>query len=476
MDRNTLVAQLKTLGADPKSIKSAADVRTFLKTLDFDDLYDPQTKGVVDIDKAWKTVYVTADAGESVEIVAPPEGAMADMEDDEEEVMPKRKPVTARDVQKGFAASAPVRSTSTKDLGLAARKKSYDRATNGNGTVRGGRPVFNSADEAEAFGAAFRLATAQKAYPMQSRDREIIGLKAGSTLDNNFAGALVVHQTAPQIIDLLHEFGAVRQLAGVTTMPDGEYRIPRKTANMQFSFVPENGTIGQTNPTFDMVQLVANKLAGICTVSNELLNDEAFNIADQVARASVAGANYAEDMAYFFGTGLGNAIGVAGLLPQSDTDATFDATLSSNWGDYTIDKLQNWLAKIPIEAWRSGTVKIACSSAFYYAVLRRFALSAGGNLGGSIIDGVGGGFNWDGIPVVLTEVLPSTYGANQLVAVAGSFERGTKFGEVSGSQQLEGSDQAYWALDQYAWRFKERIAYNFHDVGGVGSELIGLID
>ena len=69
--------------------------------------------------------------------------------------------------------------------------------------------------------------------------------------------------TAPQIIDLLHEYGAVRQLAGVTAMPDGEYTITRKTANMSFSFVDEAGAISETNPTVDSVKLVASKLAGI---------------------------------------------------------------------------------------------------------------------------------------------------------------------------------------------------------------------
>ena len=484
MDRKTLLATLKNLGADTTKIKNEKDAQAALTGLGYEQL-EVAGKGVIDLAAAWKTVYITADAGEAIEVVqSEAEGASMEDPDAEREdepmarsVQPKR--ANAREMlgkMNGASGFAGTSGKSVRDLALNSRKKSYDRAVQHGGLVKGARPVFNSADEAEQFGAAFRLATMKQSYPQMKRDQEIIGTKAGSTLDNNFAGALVVHETAPQIIDLLHEFGAARQLATVTSMPDGEYRVPRKTANVEFSYVAENGTIGAVNPTFDLVQLIANKMAGICTISNELFNDAAFSIADQVARSTVAGANKLEDQTYFLGTGLGNFNGLSGTL-TGDTDATYDAALGApGWADYTVAKIQEWLAKIPVEAWRSGTVKIACSHQFYMAVLRRFAMSAGGNVGGSILDGIGGGFAYDGIPVVISQVLPATYSGGQLVAYAGSFERGTKFGVVTGSEQLVGSDQRYFEFDQYAWRFTQRVAYNLHDVGGTSSEIIALID
>jgi HK97 family phage major capsid protein len=484
MDRKTLLATLKNLGADTKKIKNEKDAQAALTGLGYEQL-EVAGQGVIDLAAAWKTVYITADAGEAIEVVqSEAEGASMEDPDAEREdepmarsVQPKR--ANAREMlgkMNGASGFAGTSGKSVRDLALNSRKKSYDRAVQHGGLVKGARPVFNSADEAEQFGAAFRLATMKQPYPQMKRDQEIIGTKAGSTLDNNFAGALVVHETAPQIIDLLHEFGAARQLATVTSMPDGEYRVPRKTANVEFSYVAENGTIGAVNPTFDLVQLIANKMAGICTISNELFNDAAFSIADQVARSTVAGANKLEDQTYFLGTGLGNFNGLVGTL-TGDADATFDAALSGSWNDFTVAHIQSWLGKIPVEAWRSGTVKIACSHQFYMTVLRRFAMSAGGNLGGSILDGIGGGFAYDGIPVVITQVLPAVYASgNDLVAFAGSFERGTKFGVVTGSEQLVGSDQRYFEYDQYAWRFTQRVAYNLHDVGGTSSEIIALID
>ena len=478
MDRRTLLKRARAMGFTGKTL---GELTEWADTEGVQFAADASGKTLININEAWnKTVYITADAGESVEIVTPDGGGEMDgemdgaMADEEEKPVAKRRPATARDIQKSFMGSGKSAPGTVRNYGLAARKKAYDRSAAQGGLIRGKKPIFSSSDEAEYFGAAFRLATAgMKGYSRMSEDKAIIGTKAGSTFDNTYAGALIVHETAPQIIDLLHEYGAVRQLAGVTAMPDGEYTITRKTANMSFSFVDEAGAISETNPTVDSVKLVASKLAGIAKVSNELLNDSAFDIADLVATSSVAGAQFAEDSCYFNGTGLGNFTGLAGAM---DSDSTYDAALASSWSDYTIDKLQNWVAMVPVEAFKSGTVKIACSQAFYMAVLRRFALSAGGNVGNSILDGVGGGYSWDGIPVVISQILPSIYQDGQKVAYIGSFERGTKFGVVSGSEQLDSSDQAYWANDQFGWRFKERIAFNTHDCGGTSSEVIALQD
>lgn len=438
----------------------------------------------VDIDKSWAktktvTISVTADAGEEVVV----QDATSEMEgesmDPEEEPMPKsgRRAAMAaargQDFRKAFAETTQIKTV--RDFAADSAKKAYNRAANSGALYKGYTPVFADADRAEVFGAAFRLSVmGDRAYSQKSRDRDIIGIKTtGTTSVNEWGGSLVVSEVGTEVIDLLHTYGATRQLAGVTNMPDGSWQTPRKTTNMSFSFVGEAASISETNPAYDRVQLTAHKLAGIARLSNELLNDSAFNIADEVARSAAAGAAYAEDACYFNGTGLATH---AGLVGDVDSSSTHDAALSSSWDDYTIGKLQTWLGKIPAEAWRSGTVQIACSTAFYQSVLLRFAMSAGGNIGSDLQNGFQGNLRWSGVPVILSEVLPSTYSGDQIVAYAGSFKRGTKFGVVSGSEQISTSDQAYWTTDEFGFRYIERIAFNNHDVGGTSSEVIALQD
>jgi HK97 family phage major capsid protein len=444
------------------------------------------------IDTVWAktvTVSISADAGEDVAVEDASEAAVEEMVDededatkseDEDEAAEKSAKIarSKSNVRQWRKASVPnVRTSKTGYNSKEARTKAaYDQAvSSGEKKFMGKDIVFSSADEQEQFGAAARLCITKgghQAYNKLADDIAIVGTKAGSTTDNAWAGTLIVSEVAPAIIDLLHQYGAARQLAGVTDMPDGVYDTKRKTADMSFAYTAENDTIAETNPTYDQVELVAKKMAGIARLSNELLNDSAFDLGGEVARSTRAGANLFEDQDFFNGT-HGAHGGLAGAM---DSDSTYDAALSASWDDYTIAKLQAWIGKVPAEAWADGSVKIAASSAFYHSVLRRFALSAGGNTGNMILDGVGGGLAWDGIPVILSEVLPSTYTGDQTVAYIGSFERGSKFGVVRGSEELTSSSDRYWDQDQFAWRFKQRLAFNFHDCGGTASEVIALQD
>jgi HK97 family phage major capsid protein len=503
MDRKTLVRAAKSAGWTGKTLDSLkewaesegiGEFRVGKDAVPFDKIDDVWAKTV--------TISVAADAGEDV-VVNDASAQTEEMDEDEdleakaedEDEMSDEDKKQFRAWQQGnkakqersqknfravMGANAKAANLRTSKTGYNSReaqaKKAYDRAVNDGTSVRGKRPIFNSADECEQFGAAFRLMATKggfRDYSKVNDDLAIIGKTAGSTTDNAWAGTLIVSEVAPQIIDLLHDYGAARQIAGVTDMPDGVFDTKRKTGDMSFSYVSESGTISETNPTFDQVELVAKKVAGIARLSNELLNDSAFNLGEEVARSSAAGAGYFEDQDYFLGS-HGTHGGLAGAI---DSSSTYDAALSSGWEDYTIAKLQAWRGMVPAEAWKSGTVKIAASSAFVQSVLYRFALSAGGNQGQSLLSGItNGNLHWDGIPIVLTEVLPSTYTADQTVAYIGSFERGTKFGVVRGSEELSSSSDRYWDQDQFAWRFKERIAFNFHDVGGASSEVIALKD
>lgn len=452
------------------------------------------------IRKAWKAVEITPTNGEEIILNEPPEMTeeadpedeeVKELDEDEDENKAKSKkykqlqkltrelgikePTFMKSIHEASTKGAPAVHVSAE----RARRKAFDNAAKNGTLYRGKRVVFGSADEAEYFGAAARLMISKGGHGVPySRDQyrndcSIIGTKAtGVTTDNAWAGTLIVSETAPQIIDLLHTYGAARQFCPITSMPDGSYDTKRKTSNMTFAYVSEGSAPSETNPAYDNVHLDAKKAAGIARVSMEMLNDSAFELGNEVAQSSAAGMALFEDQEYFLGS-HGTHGGLAGNV---DSNSTYDAALSSGWEDYTIPKLQAWVAKVPAEAWMKGTVKIACSTAFYQAVLRRFALSAGGNVGGALLDGVGGGYGWDGIPVVLSEVLPSTYSADQLVAYIGDGGRGSKFGVVSGSEALKYTDQRYWDTDEVAWMASERIDFNFHDVGGSTSEVIALKD
>lgn len=360
--------------------------------------------------------------------------------------------------------------------GTERRKmKMYNSAVQNGTKYMGKTPLFTEAEASQRFGAAVRVMGSKggfNRYKELDNDLSIIGVKAGSTSDNAWAANLIIHETSKDMIDNLEGYGALRDLMPVTAMPDGVYSVPRKTANMQFAYRQENGAYATTNPQVGMVELVAKEVGGIAIVSNSLLNDSAFNIGDLVAESTMAGRGEFEDEEYFNGT-YGTH---GGLTGQMDASSTYDAA-NTDWTTWSVDKLQAARGKIPATAWKSGKVKLACSTSFLQSVIYRFAMDGGGNNGGDMLTGVTKGvLAWDGIPIVLTEVLPSAFVADQNVAYIGAFETGSKFGEVTGSGQLASSDQAYWEMGQFAWRYDERIAFNFHDMGGTNSQVIALKD
>lgn len=490
MNRKVFAAMARENGwTGDESNDSAESVKAFFKSKGVGDfMIGGQTVTMDEVDDIWKKkVTISYDPTDDVEVNQNEQTESAE-EDEDPMVDPEAK--SLRDASAKRAAEKHARSQdlikkvnsisvhSTKtgyNSQLTRTKAAYDMAVRNGEKFMGKQCVFGSADEQEMFGAAARLSITKGGfhhYKHVANDMAMIGKTAGSTSDNAWAGTLVISEVAPNIINLLHQHGAARQLAGTTPMKDGVQSVKRRSADMAFSYVTEGGAIAETNPTYNQVELIARKTAGIARLNNELLDDSAFDLGGEIADSTRAGANLFEDQEYFFGT-HGTHGGLAGAI---DSSSTYDAALATNWEDYTVPKLQAWLGKVNPEAWTSGTVQIACSSAFYFSVLRRWAMSAGGNTGDKILNGIGGGYSWDGIPVILTEVLPSTYSADQTVAYIGSFKRGTKMGEVKGSAQLTSSGEAFWTTSQFAWKFEERLAFNFHDVGGTSSEVIALKD
>jgi HK97 family phage major capsid protein len=442
-----------------------------------------ELKGITgpEVEALWAkkvTISIEADAGEEVDIIAPeaepmPSETNADGEDDEDEPMPKMAKPQARRMP-AKAAGVARASASFSSPTFSPAEKRYDRAIKDGVRINGRRPVFDSGEQASRFGAWTRLVlTNGRDYPQKARDLDIIG-KAHVENDNALGGALVPDEFSANLIDTKNEFGAFRRACGVTPMSRETLIMPRIASDATVSWIGEASTqTAQSTPTFDNVQLVAKKAGAYFTVSNELINDAAVNVADAVAVSLGRAFGEFEDDAALLGEN--DTVGINDLIPPATaSNAIFDAELTSAWSEYTTADIMAWLGKIPDAAWRKGNVSIVCSVNFYHSVLLSLAQSAGGNLPGNLLNGVGGRFRdsanaaadafFDGIPIFFTSSAPTSYSADQGVAWAGAFDLGAKFGEVSGSNSIQSSEHAAFASDQLAIRALERVAINLHDI------------
>ncbi len=422
--------------------------------------------GLSDVWAKTVTVSISADAGEDVvvEDAAPAQAEMADeeeekMEDEDEMGEKSIKSAHTRSVERQWKRAS--RPAAKRFSATDAAKKAYDRAVNVGSRIgkTGQRPLFLDADRSEYFGAKTRLvAMAGRDYAQRGADEAIVA-KTGLAGNNATGGALVYYEELPELIENLEQNGAARRAIGVTNMRDGEQTVAKISGDVTMYDVGEGDAITASDPTFGNVKLVASKTAALVRQSSELLNDSAFNIGDILARSINRAVGTWEDESVFLGQH--NRPGVSDLV---GSNTTFDAALSTSWGDFTISDIQDTLALLPAWAFDDPNFGIVCSLPFYHSVLRRFALSAGGNTGNDVLGGFGENLSWDGMPVYISQVMPKTYAGDALVMYAGAWSRSAKFGVVSGSEQMASSDQRYFDQDQVAFRYTQRWAYTLHDI------------
>ena len=500
--RHALIADLKRSGAfDGETIKSveamnASDARKW-----FENNVDLKGWSGADVEALWTkkvTIAVEADAGEEVEVMSPQAAEPEDVEMDEDEPEPKARKTKGVSATGGrlAQAAAPVNSFNTPTSELGRQIKAYDNAIKSGRTfgVRGYgfvQPAFNCGEKAACYGAWVRkrlidMYPAELGEYRKDADMEYL-TKAHGTTVNNLGGALVPNDFLPDAIDLPSEYGAFRRAAGTTTMSRDTLTVPRVRNRFDVGDIGENTEItSQDKPTFDNVTLTAAKKGGIVRISNELLNDSAVNLGEILARDIQRGFDkYIDDSALLGSNGYSGM--AAANFTAAGTDH-YDAALSTPlWSEYDIADIETWLSLIPSAAWSAGNVAIVCHRAFFGAVLARFGASAaavsdsGAGLFNSAVPlGSGVQASYRGLPVYFTDSMPSSVSSNQISAIAGSFSASSKYGEVTGSDELTTSDQRYFEYDQVGFRALRRFAINNHNVGGSDSSkasmVIGLKD
>ena len=178
------------------------------------------------------------------------------------------------DAKLSAATSAPVRS----DLKLGQRK----------GIVR---PTA-TAEYNEAFWNMMRGVNT-----MEVRDALSVGV------DQN-GGFTVPDEFERQLIQALEENNIFRTLAKTIHTNSGTRTIPIATDNGSASWIEEGAAIQESDMTFSQETLSAFKLGCMVKVSNELLNDSAFDIASYIAQRFGVRFGNAEEDAFINGTGV----------------------------------------------------------------------------------------------------------------------------------------------------------------------------
>ena len=153
-------------------------------------------------------------------------------------------------------------------------------------------------------------------------------LSIGSDPDGGYT---VPDEFERQLIRGLEENNIFRRMAHVIHTSSGTRKIPIANDTMEASWIDEGEAIPETETKFAQTTLSAYKLGTMIKVSNELLNDSAFNIASYIAERFGVAMGNAEEKAFINGDGDKKPTGLLadtgaqlGVTAISETLVTFD--------------------------------------------------------------------------------------------------------------------------------------------------------
>ena len=123
-------------------------------------------------------------------------------------------------------------------------------------------------------------------------------------------GYTVPDEFEHQLVEALQEENIMRNLVHVITTSSGDRKIPLVTSYGTASWIEEEQQITESDVAFGQITLGAHKLATAIRISQELLQDSAFDMAGFIAHEFQRRAGAAEEEAILSGDGSHKPIGL----------------------------------------------------------------------------------------------------------------------------------------------------------------------
>ena len=433
-----------------------AEVKTFMED---NDIKIADETGELDIDAVWKKTILA------------PVVKFSRTEDDRAADIVSKAGKLNRQTSANVSQKAPM---TAEQYDRIAARKSYDRRAARKQTE------FDCSDISELAGAFMRYAAfGTRDYSEKSFDRDII-TKASDTYINVQGGSLVAPpELSRNLIELREKYGVAPALVGVTDMPNDKYLFARNDADCTVYWNGENVAATESDLSLDSVQLNANKLLGMNRHPFEMMNDSAIGIGDIVARAFARESARKIDDAYFNGTGTATYGTFRGIGPLFQSLSVTRANIagyvvaSGNlFSEFTMSDVINLVTKLPVYA-QEGAALVCHSVAFGQAIERCLRAAGSSTFTGGVTYDTQAGqkprMQVLGYPVYYSQVMTNSDANDQCVAYFGNFALGSKIGRVRNSLAFEMSPDRYFEYDQIAFRFRERVAINVHDIGNASA-------
>lgn len=218
-----------------------------------------------------------------------------------------------------------------KEIGIIERRETLDLemskptsapiSTNPNTKTE--EKTGRSSDE---YKKSFWLAMRNKKNPYEA----VNALQIGTDSEG---GYLVPDEYENTLIEKLHDENIIRQYATVIKSSNGDKKIPVVAGYGEATWTDEEAAYTESDDSFGVITLGAHKLTSIIKVSEELLNDSAFDLEQYISKEFVRRMAAAEENAFINGTGTGRP---TGILQTAETGKT-TAAAAAITADEVID-------------------------------------------------------------------------------------------------------------------------------------------
>jgi HK97 family phage major capsid protein len=174
-------------------------------------------------------------------------------------------------------------------------------------------------------------AYAQNFWQMMRGHAVVDALKEGTDPDGGF---LVPNEFENQLIQKLQEANVLRTISHVIQTNSGEHKIPVVASEGTAAWLEEEAAYTESNTQFSQVSLSAHKLGTLIKVSEELLNDSAFDLMSYLSDEFGRRLGNAEEQAFLTGTGTGQPTGIL-----TDTNGASAGSTAAKADTLTFDDL-----------------------------------------------------------------------------------------------------------------------------------------
>ena len=218
-----------------------------------------------------------------------------------------------------------------KEIGIIERREALDlemskptsAPISANPNAKTEEKTGRSSDE---YKKSFWLAMRNKKNPYEA----INALQIGTDSEG---GYLVPDEYENTLIEKLHDENIIRQYATVIKSSNGDKKIPVVAGYGEATWTDEEAAYTESDDSFGVITLGAHKLTSIIKVSEELLNDSAFDLEQYISKEFVRRMAAAEENAFINGIGTGRP---TGILQTAETGKT-TAAAAAITADEVID-------------------------------------------------------------------------------------------------------------------------------------------